>query len=171
MTPASPYPPFAVVPIVDFVYETPLWLTRGIAAVKARSGEDADYVVGQPYTIRYRRKGEGWRRITVPEGLTTDLASVPRFIRPLIDRVGPHLEASIVHDYLYVAWQDIERYEPWERDRAFADALFLAGMAAARVPRWKRWTIYGAVRLFGGRVYRDRNPARYAPMPALQGVG
>jgi hypothetical protein len=167
VTVVDPYPPFAGVPIVDFVYETPLWLARGIEAVKARSGEDADYVVGQPYTIRYRRKGEGWRRVTVPMGLITDLASVPRFIRPLIDRVGPHLEASIVHDYLYVAWQDLPHGMARPQDRTFADALFLAGMKAARVPAWKRWTIYMAVHLFGGRVYRDRNPGRYMPTPTL----
>src|SRR3546814_8946158 len=87
-----------------------LLLRRSIEAVKARSGGDADYVVGAAYRVRYTLFGDTrWREVVVPAGLTTDLASVPRLVHALINRVGPHLEASIVHAWLYVAWQDLDR--------------------------------------------------------------
>ncbi len=161
----NPYPDGPPAPIVAFRYVGALWLVRGMAAVRARSGEDADYIVGQPYQVCYRRQGEGWRSITVPAGLSTDLASVPRLTRPLIDRVGPHLEAAVVHDYLYVGWQDIPGRGPRAADKRFADDLFLAGMTAAGVSPLKRHVIHQAVRLFGWPAYRDDNPARYAPVP------
>lgn len=161
----NPYPE-GWAAIVGFAYETPLWLARGIAAVKTRRGADAEYILARPYGVRYRRAGEGWRRLTVPAGLATDLASVPAAARPLIGRVGPHLEASIVHDYLYVAWQDVPGRGARAHDRAFADALLLAGMAEAGVDAVRRRLIYRAVRLFGAGAYLDPNPARYAPLPA-----
>ena len=40
-------------------------------------------------------------------------------------RVGPHLEASIVHDWLYVAWQLEEGTEATEEWRLFADESFV----------------------------------------------
>lgn len=160
----TPYPDGPAKPIVDFVYETPLCLVRGIEAVKTRTGEDADYVIGKPFSIRYRRQWEGWRRIIVPKGMMTDLASVPRFIRSLIDRVGPHLEAAIVHDFLYIAWQDCFR-KPRHADKQFADDLFLAGMTAAGVSPIKRHIIYEAVSLFGWAAYSNQDPIRYVEVP------
>src|SRR3546814_19139081 len=58
-----------------------LLLRRSIEAVKARSGGDADYVVGAAYRVRYTLFGDTrWREVVVPAGLTTDLASVPRLV-------------------------------------------------------------------------------------------
>lgn len=162
---SAPYPYYNIAehPIVDFRYTTPLVLERTVEALKARSGEDADYVVAAPYIVEYRIDGEEeeWRNVCVPEGLITDLASVPAVARSVIDRVGPHLEASIVHDYLYVAWQDIPSRDARDEDRYFADQLFLAGMIEAGVSWTKRQLIYRSVRTFGASVYRDLNPARY----------
>ena len=43
--------------------------------------------------------------------------------------MGRHVEAAVVHDYLYMTAM-------WMRD--IADAVFLAAMKAAEVPAWRR---------------------------------
>ena len=135
--------------IENFQFLTPLWLYRGSdAAETAPEGQDALYVVGADYSVSFDVPGAmkgGQRIITVPKGLLTDLASVPRVARSFAGRVGRHLEASIVHDWLYGAHVG---------SREFADQVFLAGMKAAKVPRLQRWLIYRAVRTFGARSYR-----------------
>ncbi len=156
----NPYPDGEWSQITDFRFDTPLILYRGIKAVKKADGNDADYILLRPYTIRYRLDGDQ-RSITVPQGMLTDLASVPRAGRWLIGRVGPHLEASIVHDFLYIAWQDISEYGAREGDRAFADELFRVGMERAKVNSFKKAIIYRAVRWFGGGTYKRPDPNRY----------
>lgn len=88
---------------------------------------------------------DGLMRLTVPAGFETDLASVPRALWSVFPPYGDHLKAAVVHDYLY-------RYNTISRARC--DAIFLAVMARYGVPAWKRWCMYGAVRLFGGPAYR-----------------
>lgn len=160
----NPYPKREWSQITDFRYDTPLVLYRGIEAVKKADGRDADYISLRPYTIRYRLDGDQ-HSITVPPGMLTDLASVPRAGRWLIGRVGPHLEASIVHDFLYIAWQDIPGYGAREDDRAFADELFRVGMKQAKVSGFKKAMIYRAVRWFGGGTYKRRDTNRYVRIP------
>ena len=161
----NPYPTDGWNEIADFKYLTPLELYRHQTALSSRSGSDADYIVSQPYAVDVSLDGRP-RRITVPKGMLTDLASVPRFARSVVGRVGPHLEASIVHDYLYIAWQDIDGHGPRKADRDFADRLMLAGMEAARVGGFKRQLIYRTVRTFGWGVYESANPGcRYVVLP------
>ena len=88
--------------------------------------------------------------------MLTDLASTLAPTRPLISQVGPHLEASIVHGFLYIAWQDLGGGEARSEDRRFADKLMRIAMKAANVSSWKRFLIYNAVRIGGGGVYRER---------------
>lgn len=154
--------------IEDFRYLTPLILRREVDAVRMRGGkDDADYIVGAEYKVSYKFKGEGKARtIAVPRGLLTDLASVPQELQSFVSKVGPHLEASIVHDFLYVAWQDIEengeKRGAREADWNFADAIMEAAMVAAEVTRTQRRRIMFAVRLVGWSVYRKENkPPRY----------
>ena len=155
----SPYPG-GFQRIIDFRYETPLHLTRSIDAVRTRREHDANYIVAEPYRVTFRVDRSPWS-LTVPAGLITDLASVPRWARRVVDRVGPHLEAAIVHDWLYIAWQDLSNGEPLRQDRDFADAVFLAGMKAAKVKKMQQLMIYRTVRAFGWPMYRDRNEERY----------
>ena len=94
--------------------------------------------------------------IEAPRGLHTDLASVPEALWSIVGPIGPHLEASIVHDYLYMAWTDF-RDKALERDWDFADAVFLAGMAASNVTRFQRELIYSVVHSpIGWRVFRKK---------------
>ena len=150
MTGAYPDEP---VEVVCFDYRSDLHLTRRIEAVRGRREEDAEYALSQRYLAWVTVKAEGTGRvsrlrISIPAGFLTDLASVPRPARWAVSRVGPHLEASIVHDWLYVAWQ-FEGREPTDRMRRFADDVFLAAMKKAKVRWLQRNLIYGAVRLGG----------------------
>ena len=100
--------PDGPVKVVDFKYVSDLHLFRRIEAVQSRRGKDASYIVSQDYKAYATMKavdsdkGEEFP-IWVPRCLLTDLASIPWFRRLFVDRVGPHLEACIIHDWLYVA--------------------------------------------------------------------
>ena len=132
--------------IVQFKYVSSLVLVRKAQAITGRSGPDPNYIVGKPYKAKYKLEGdEQWRTIVVPAGMLTDLASVPRPARSFVGRVGRHLEAAILHDYLYGAWQDRDGGIPLEEEREFADRLFRAAMAAASVSWLKRGAIFKAV--------------------------
>lgn len=161
--PTNPYPD-ETGEVDGIAYRTGLMLLRLKDAVPLRKGADADYIVGADYAITYRLNGQEERTVTVPRGMLTDLVSVPPVFRSWVGRVGPHLEAAIVHDYLYIAWQDADGGVPRRQDRRFADQLFLKAMRAAKVSRVASWTIYGAVRLFGGFAFRRREKERYVDL-------
>ena len=159
--PADPYPPPGT-PIAGFRYLSALWLMRPRDAVKLRTGEDADYIVARDFLVEWRPEGSEWRAIVVPAGLITDLTSVPRPFRWIVDRVGPWLEAAILHDYLYIAWQDVPGRRPTRADRRFADDMMLAAMREAGVGQWTAGAIWLAVSLLGGRTFAEPNAERYA---------
>lgn len=46
--------------------------------------------------------------MTVPNGMLTDLASIPQVAQAMISKLGPHIEAAVVHDYLCVRGGDFE---------------------------------------------------------------
>lgn len=156
----NPYPGLPESDITALVYHTPLHLCRCIIAAQRRMGRDADYIVSRPYTVRFRYN-EVDREITIPEGMVTDLTSVPWIARIFVERVGPHLEAAIVHDFLYIAWQDVADHGIRRADRKFADRMMYAAMKAAGVGLVRRGLIYATIRLFGAIAYARRDPVRY----------
>jgi len=81
----------------------------------------------------------GWR---IPEGFVCDLASVPRILRVVYDRVSFGFRAPILHDWLY-------RTRPDGITRVEADRLFRLVMAEDGVGKAKRWIGWAAVRLGG----------------------
>ena len=91
--------------------------------------------------------------IRAPRGLVTDLASVPKQLWAIVGPIGTHLEASIIHDYLYMAWTDF-RGTAVKRDWDFADEVFGTGLKASRVR--KRKLIHFAVRTFGWPVFKNK---------------
>lgn len=168
--PNDPYPASGT-PIAAFRYLSALVLVRAVRAVPLRPGEDADYIVGRDFAVAWRAADtEDWRGITVPAGLLTDLTSVPGPFRWFVDRVGPWLEAAILHDYLYIAWQDVPGRGPREEDRRFADDIMLAAMREAGVGAFRAWIIHRAVRLFGARAFAWPDERRYVSLddPALR---
>ncbi len=166
----NPYPTSEWNEITKVEYISPLILRREAAAIQTtrRVRVDADYIVGEKYEMAYRLDEER-RTLTVPKGMLTDLSSSPRFAALVgIRRVGRHLEASIVHDFLYIAWQyltDGTAREPREKDRRFADELMLSAMESAGVGWTRRHLIYGAVRGFGWGPYEGKNPDNFVVVP------
>ena len=79
--------------------------------------------------------------VVVPDGFRTDWASIPRVFRSLIPKVGRHIPAAVVHDYLV-------RLEGFSR--VLADRVFLEAMKVLGVPWWKRYAMYTAVSLLTG---------------------
>lgn len=74
--------------------------------------------------------------IVVPAGFVTDLASIPRVFQSLIPKVGKHMLAAIVHDYLC-------RLDGF--DRRLADRIFLEAMKLLGVNPVRRRLMYWAV--------------------------
>ena len=153
--------PEGPVQVMDFKYKDSLLLTRAIDAVQARRREDSDYVVAKNYRACAKIKKCGderptWFLIEVPQCFLTDLSSAPRCVRWYVSRAGPHLEASIVHDWLFVAWQK-ECREPNEDMRKFADDVFLEAMRVARVGGIRRRVIYKASRLAGASLFYEKD--------------
>lgn len=162
----NPYPLLSRgLEIREIRFGTGLLLARLKDAPRSARGEDAHYIVGADYHLRYTLD-DRQREVIVPQGMLTDLTSVPWFARWLVAKVGKHLEAVIVHDYLYIAWQDVPGRGALEEDRAFADDLMLAVMEASGVRAWRARLIHLAVRLFGGPTYRAPNSPRYLDMTA-----
>lgn len=154
----NPYPPSEKqVSITGFKYQSDLHLLRLKQRVE-RNGTDreAQYIVGKDYKACYQLNHKSWYPITVPRGMLTDLASVPRLFRVLVGRVGPHLEASIIHDYLYVAWQVKDEKATCAKWR-FADKLYLAAMQEAGMG-CRAHLIYLAVRCCGWCIFKATKP-------------
>lgn len=82
--------------------------------------------------------------IVVPVGYLSDLASVPRLARRLVDTQGPTIRRpSVVHDYIYTSLT--HRFTKREADTIFYNALIEEG-----TPTPLAWLMWQAVRL-GGR--------------------
>ena len=93
--------------------------------------------------------------ITCTKGMRTDLASTPRICWALISPWDV-ARAAIIHDHLYAALRsycDEEDSSPaiWKKGKDLSDTIFLLGMKSAdpKVPAWKIYPAYWAVRLFG----------------------
>lgn len=82
----------------------------------------------------------GLLTIFVPEGFTTDFASIPRLFWNILAPMGNYGEAAIIHDYLY---------SKGILPKSEADNIFLEGMETLGVGRIKRTIIYNAVKYFG----------------------
>ena len=94
--------------------------------------------------------------IVVPAGAPTDLASIPRFVWPLMPPDGPYAEAAAFHDECYRTRGAFDRYGLRGRNRAApydrggCDEILREAMVALGVPWGPRVPIWAAVRLFGG---------------------
>lgn len=86
--------------------------------------------------------------LVIPAGYITDFASVPRMLKGIINSVGNHNLAVLVHDYLYDT-QD-------SRGRKFADNEMLFLLKKEGCSKIKQLCMYVAVRL-GGRSWWRRN--------------
>jgi hypothetical protein len=86
-------------------------------------------------------------RIEIPAGFGTDFASVPRALHWIVDRIGGHTEAAVVHDWLYWAQRT---------SRANADEIFYRLLRLSGCGRVKSLAMWAAVRS-GGWLAWSRN--------------
>ena len=142
--------------ISDLYYETDLilWHPNPHSRPGISSSRDL-YVVMKPFEVSFKLDGKE-HCITVPKAMVTDLASVPWALRWYVGRVGKHLEAAVLHDYLYIAWQ-ILGIKPTKDMRCFSDKMMLAAMRASGVGRKRRKIIYKAVSWFGRSSFFSEN--------------
>lgn len=85
-----------------------------------------------------------WETITIPKGFTTDFASVPKLLQWLVSSYGQHLQAALVHDYLW----SLARKNQFSF--ADADGIFKRIMKETGVGPLKRWFMWSAVRVASG---------------------
>ncbi len=92
-------------------------------------------------------------RWTVPAGFRTDLTSVPRACRWLIDVGGDHAPAAVQHDYLCRAalitytYDDAEDVVAAPPNRSDIDGIFRRLLDELRVSAPRRWLMWAAVRV------------------------
>ncbi len=94
--------------------------------------------------------------IVVPEGFSTDFASIPSFFHRLLPKNGIYDGAAVVHDFLYATAIV---------DKTTADLVFLEALKLLGVPAWRRVAMYEAVDKFGGAAWRAH---RNGKVPAGQ---
>lgn len=87
-------------------------------------------------------------RIVVPAGFVTDLASIPRPFRGVLNQNGNSRRPSVLHDYLY-STRSVTRTE--------ADAIFRRALAAEGVGGLGRFTYWAGVRLGGRFAWARKN--------------
>jgi len=85
----------------------------------------------------------GW---CVPEGFTTDFASIPRWLWSFLPPIGIYAQPAVLHDYLYTMGCV---------SRAEADLTFYEAMKFENVNFATRCLMYLAVRLFGKGHYQN----------------
>jgi|ERR1019366_1027732 hypothetical protein len=94
---------------------------------------------------------ERFRKVEVPSGFVTDLASIPRVFWSLLRPDGEYVYPAIVHDYLY--WVQ-------SRSRAESDEIFKLGMQEFSINPATIEVIYRAVRLGGNASWSDNQRQR-----------
>lgn len=90
-------------------------------------------------------------RRVIKKGFKSDLYSVEWLGKLVVPDVVEHLAPAILHDEAYTR-QDISRKE--------ADDMFLEAMKSVGIAMWRRWAIYLAVRIGGGRAWRRNKRER-----------
>ena len=161
----NPYPDPSI-DVAKVTFDSSLVLFRSREGIRAsdganpRMGEDL-YLTGAALTATWTDRSGATYEVCAPPGFLTDLTSVPPVFRLLVSRAGPWLEAAVLHDYLYVAWQSVPGRGARSIDRLFADRLMRAAMQEKGVSLWRRWVIYAAVRLGGARSYGMKSPFRF----------
>jgi hypothetical protein len=89
---------------------------------------------------------------TVPVGFITDFASIPAFFRRIFNVNGTHREEAVVHDWLYKNKGKLPDSPILTRKEC--DQIFLDGLKKEKIPLWKRFLMYQAIRQFGGIHYK-----------------
>lgn len=112
---------------------------------------NGNWKVYQSFAYDIGALGSG-RTVVIPQGFTTDFASIPKLLWTILPPNGQAYDrAAVVHDYLYRGGWITEAgtrllHYP---ERAEADSILNEAMAVSNVGRVKRWAIYEGVRVGG----------------------
>lgn len=92
--------------------------------------------------------------LIIPEGFSTDFASIPRFLWSFLPPQGYGTSASVLHDYMYRNRPLQSRFSvgPKARlgiERYIADKVFEENLLSSGMKKWQAKIMYWAVRLFG----------------------
>lgn len=103
---------------------------------------------------------------SAPQGFVTDGASIPFWLRWLCGSPfePPRMYAALLHDWLYSGGDP-------EATRADADDLYRDMQISLGVPRWRAYTEWGALRLFGSSHWTSKRdtPSRLEPVKHTKG--
>lgn len=105
----------------------------------------------------YEGRYESW---TVPAGLITDLASVPKFLWAFIGPYGSHLRAALVHDYL---WSLARK---GEFSYADANGIFRRILRESGVSPSQYWLMWSAVTVASPKSWKE-NPKDFVKMVTI----
>lgn len=110
------------------------------------------------HQFTYHWKGDyGLVKIVVPIGFITDFASIPRFARLIIPKLGRHNKAAVLHDYIYQNYAiKVSAQVAYIFNREQADIMFRDAMRDLGVAKWKYTLMFWAVRLGGWMAWRKR---------------
>ena len=143
----DPFPTGEIDEIADFTYLDELKFVRH-AKVHVDKEPKSLWQLSADFratmTVRPKQGASYSLTLKAPRGMYTDLSSVPKVFWEIVGPIGPHLDASILHDYLYMAWTDFQS-KAVRRDWDFADEVLRTGMKVSGVDSFQRRLIYTAV--------------------------
>lgn len=103
----------------------------------------------------------------VPEGYTTDFASVPRFIWWLVPTYGNYTAATVLHDWLItdmLPYNKTIAASPQHIDKVFREAMQSLGVSLPR-----RWLMWAGVR-WGALFNPKRRKGSLRTLPGVLGI-
>lgn len=106
------------------------------ARVVVEQHDDARWILWEPFTYVGATD-----TFTVPRGMCTDFASVPRPVVWYLPSYGPYTLAAILHDHL---WRDLAATA--QLRYVDADGIFRRAMRELGVAFFHRWAMWAAVR-------------------------
>ena len=92
------------------------------------------------FQVVYDFSYDGSSFVNVPAGTTTDLASIPAFMRSFFSRTGRSRKPAVVHDHLYG--------KKW-KTRKICDQLFKEMLISRGCSRFRAGIYYAGVRSGG----------------------
>lgn len=125
---------------------TPLLLCSPSDPLVKRPDPEGEWELCETVLVR-----DGEREFVIPKGFRSDLASIPRVVRPLMETSDLGILPPLAHDLLY------RRGGLGLYTRVEADDLFHRLMIAESVSRSRRVAAYWAVRLFGRSAWRGQS--------------
>lgn len=104
-------------------------------------------------TFSYQSDKLGYT-IVCPKGLTTNFASIPRFVENILPNNHPFIEMpSVPHDFMYALKGQMPDGRMITREEA--DSVIREGMELQGAPGWMRQAVYQALRFGGGSAWKN----------------